>query len=258
MFVPMHAFSARTAGARSSFAAIWLVRVATYGVPTLASVRQGQAFALGLALFLGALDGWFRLRVARTARSLIAEADAMVISSGLDIARIAWPNVLAIEVWHRLNRVDYVAVHYRATGGNSVSTCWEQGNRDGLLELVRRCGALVQAVGPRTTIALAHLGDRAVRLALLRRLSHDLALALLVGTLCGITNHAIWLGAAAGFVSTLMTAAPYLNRAELVMRDGVWWQRAKNGELVSLRVIPRSLRLWVGSLSETARPSIHG
>jgi hypothetical protein len=246
----VYAFSARTAGARSSVAATSLVRAATYCVPTLARAGQGQEFALVLALCLGALDGWFRLRVARTARSLVAEADALVISSGLDSARIAWSNVLAIEVWHRLNRVDYVAVHYRETAGNSVATCWEQGSRGGLLLFVRQCAALVQATGPRRTITLAHLGDQALYVPLLRRLLLDLALALLVGTLCGIAIHTIWLGAAAAFLSTSMASAPYLRRKELVRSDGVWRQRAMNGELSPLRVIPRSLRLWTGSLSE--------
>lgn len=253
MFAPTYAFSAKSATARSSIVATWLVRAAAYSVPTLESARQGQAFALALALFLGAIDGWFRTRVSRTARSFVAQTDALVISSGFARARIAWSDVLAIEVWQRLNRVDYVTVHYRSTHGNAVATCWEQGDRDRLLELVRECAAFVQAVEPRTTITRAQLTDRAVGVPLLRRLSLDLALALVIGTLCGITTRALWLGAAAGLLSTLVTAAPYLRRKELLLRDGVWWERAKNGQLLRLRVIPRSLRRWVDTLSETTR-----
>lgn len=225
-----------------------LVRALTYALPPFLAAEQGYGHALALALFLGVLDGWFRLHVARTARSLVAETDALVIASGLDSVRTAWSNVLAIEVWHRLNRMDYVAVHYRGTAGNTVATCWAQGQREDLLLFVQECAKLAQAAGPRNTIARANLGDHAVDLALLRRLSLDLALALLVGMLCGITSHAIWLGAAAGLPSTLMAAAPYLHRAELVRSEGVWWQHHKNGELTRLRVIPRSLRLWTRAL----------
>jgi len=39
-------------------------------------------------------------------------------------------------MWRRLNRVDYVAVHYRTTAGNEVATCWEQGRREELLLFV--------------------------------------------------------------------------------------------------------------------------
>jgi hypothetical protein len=228
----------------------WLVRAVTYGVPTLVWTKQGQAYALTLALFLGAVDGWFRLRVGRTARSLVADADALTISSGLDSTRIPWSNVLAVEVWHRLNRLDYVAVHYETATGNSVATCWEQGDREALLRFVQQCATQAQAAEPRKAIVRARLGDRAVYVSLLRRLSLDLALALLVGMLCGIASHALWLGAAAALSSGLLAATPYLHGAELVHRDGVWWQRRGNGKLAPLRGIPQSLRLWAGHLSE--------
>lgn len=246
----MRAFSVSTAAAKSSILATWLVRVVTYSLPTLMSKEQGQGYTLAVTLFLGALDGWFRLRLARTARSLVADADALVISSGLDSARVAWSNVLAIEVWHRLNRVDYVAVHYRTTTGRSVATCWDQDSRDELLLFVRECAVFAQAAAPRRTIARAHLGHHAVYLALLRHLLLDMALALLVGMLCGVVSHALWLGAAAGLLSASMAATPYLYRSELVRIDGVWWRPRRNGELARLRVVPRSLRLWAGYLSE--------
>jgi len=251
MLAPRYAFSARTAAARSSVAATSLVRAATYSVPTLVSAGQGQGFALVLALFLGALDGWFRLRVARTARSLVAETDALVISSAFASTRIPWSSVLAVEVWQRLNAVDYVALHYRAPNGNSVATCWEQGSREELLLFVRHCAELAQVAGLRRTVAFAHLGDRDVYAPLFGRLLVDLAVALLVGVLCEITGRAIGLGAAAGFLSTAMAAAPYRYREELVRSDdGVWRRRAKNGELTPLRVIPRSVGLWIRALSE--------
>lgn len=246
----MHAFSATTAGARFSLLATWLVRAVTYSLPSLVWTGQGPACAAAVALFLGAVDGWSRLRLARTARSFVAEANALVISSGLTSARIAWSNVLVIEVWHRQNRVDYAAVHFRTPAGNSVATCWEQGHREELLLFVRECAALVRAASPRRTIARVHLGDKAVYLTLLRRLLLDLALALLVGVLCGIASHAVWLGAAAGLLSTLIAATPYLHHSELVHKDGVWWQRRRSGELARLTVLPRSLRLWAGYLSE--------
>lgn len=246
----MRAFSVRTAAAKSSILATWLVRVVTHGLPALVSMEQGQGYALVVALFLGALDGWFRLRLARTARSLVADADALIITSGLDSARVAWSNVLAIEVWHRLNRVDYVAVHYRTTTGRAVATCWDQDRRDELLQFVRECAVLARAAGPNRTMVRAHLGHHAVYLALLRHLLLDVALALLVGMLCGIASRALWLGAAAGLLSASMAATPYLYRSELVRIDGAWWRTRRNGELARLRVVPRSLRLWACYLSE--------
>ena len=230
--------------------ATWLVRAVTYSLPTIVWTEQAQGYALSLALFLGALDGWFRLRVARTARSFVAEADALVISSAFDCARIAWSDVLAIEVWHRLNRVDYAAVHYRTKTGNSVATCWEQDHRKELLLFVRECAALSRATSPRRTIVRLHLDDRAVYLALLRRLALDVALALLLGLLYGIASHALWLGAAAGLLSASMAATPYLHRSDLVHSAGVWWHRRGNGDLARLPVIPQSLRLWARYLAE--------
>lgn len=246
----MRAFSVTTAAATSSMLVTWLVRVVTYSLPTLVSTEQGQGYALVVALFLGPLDGCFRLRLARTARSLVAEADALVITSGIDSARVAWSNVLAIEVWHRLSRVDYLAVHYRTTNGRAVATCWAQDRRDELLLFLRECAVLTRAAGPNRTMVRAHLGHHAVYLALLRRLLLDVALALLVGMLCGLTSRALWLGAAAGFLSASMAATPYLCRSELVRIDGAWWRTRRNGELARLRVVPRSLRLWAGYLSE--------
>lgn len=246
----MHAFSATSAGARCSVLATWLVRAVTYSLPSFMWTEQGRGYAAALALFLGAVDGWSRLRLTRSARSFVAETDALVVSSGLASDRIAWSDVLAIEIWHRPNRVDYAAVHYRAPAGKSVATCWEQDHREELLRFVRQCANRVQAVGPRRTIARVHLGDQAVYLALLRRLSLDVALALLVGVLCGIASHAVWLGAAAGLLSTFIAGAPYLHHSELVHKDGVWWQRRRNGELAPLAVVPLSLRLWAGCLSE--------
>lgn len=246
----MRAFSVTTTAATSSMLVTWLVRVVAYGLPTLVSTEQGQGHALVAALFLGALDGWFRLRLARSARSLVADADALVIRSGLDSARIAWSNVLAIEVWHRLSRVDYLAVHYRTATGRAVATCWGQDRRDELLLFVRECAVLARAAGPNRTMVRAHLGHHAVYLALLRHLLLDVALALLVGLLCGIAGRALWLGAAAGFLSASIAATPYLHRSELVRIDGAWWRTRRNGELARLRVVPRSLRLWAAYLSE--------
>jgi len=237
-------FAARTASARSSFLAVWLVRGVAYCLPALVWEQQGPGYATAFALFLGLIDGLFRWRVARTARSFVAEADALVISSGLDTARVAWSNVLAIEVWHRLNRVDYCAVHYRTTAGNQVATCWEQGRREELLLFVRKCAALAKAARPRRTIARVSLSDRAAYLDLLRRLSLDLALAVLVGMLCGIVGPALWLGAAAGLVSSSLAATPYLHCTALVRRHGVWWRRRKNAKLERLRGLPPSLRPW--------------
>lgn len=73
---------------------------------------------------------------------------------------------------------------------------------------MRQCAALAKAACPRRTIVRAHLGDRSVYLALLRRLSLDVASALLVGLLCGNASHALWLGAAAALLSASLAATP--------------------------------------------------
>ena len=131
-----------------------------------------------------------------------------------------------------------------------MATCWDQDSHHELLLFVRECAVFARAAGSRRTIARAHLGDQPVYLALLRHLLLDAALALLVGMLCGITSYALCLGAAAGLLSASMAATPYLHRSELVRIDGVWWRPRRTGELERLRVLPRSLRLWAGYLSE--------
>ena len=158
----MFEFAARTAGARTSFLAVWLVRGVTYCMPALFWEQQEPSFAYAFALFLGLIDGLFRWRVARTARSFVAETDALVISSGIATARVAWSDVLAIEVWHRVNRVDSAAVHYRTASGYEVATCWEQGHREELVLFVRRCAAFAKVARPRRTIVRVNLSDRAV------------------------------------------------------------------------------------------------
>lgn len=247
----MHAFGASAVTTATSILASWLVRGVTYSLPTLLWQSGGQRDAVALALALGLLDGCNRLRLARTARSVVAAADALVISSGLGSTRVDWSDVLAVEVWHRLNRVDSTAVHYRTTAGIVVATCWEQGRRKELVQFVRQCAALAKAACPRRTIVRARLGDRSVYLALMRRLSLDVASALLVGLLWGNASHALWLGAAAALLSASLAATPHLHRAELVLRDGVWWRHRSNGDLARLRVLPKSLRLWASYLNET-------
>jgi len=238
--------------ARGSGWAATLVRGVTYSLPAFVLEQEGLHNALAFSLLLGLLDGWLRVRVARNARSFVAEPSALVVASGLQVSRIAWPNVLAVEVWHRHNRLDYVAVHYRTTAGNVVATCWGQDQGEKLVAFVRQCAALAQAEHPRRTIVRAYLGDRGVYLPLLRRSSLDLAGALLVGLICRNPAHALWLGAAAVLVSTLLAVAPHLHRANLVLRDGVWWQLRANSEPAPLRVLPNSLRLWASCLSELA------
>lgn len=51
---------------------------------------------------------------------------------------LAWPrDVLAIQTWQRINRVGYVAVHYRSAGGPVVATCWEQNGHEEMVAFVR-------------------------------------------------------------------------------------------------------------------------
>jgi hypothetical protein len=115
---------------------------------------------------------------------------------------------------------------------------------------VRECSISAQAAGPHRTIARANLTHQAVYLALLRHLLLDVALAVLVGMLCGIASFGLCLGTAAALLSASMAATPYLHSAELVRIDGAWWRPRRNGELVRLPVVPRSLRLWAGYFSE--------
>jgi hypothetical protein len=257
----MTAFAARTPGALLGNFVNWLLRGVTYSVPTLLWGQQWPLDAVAAALFLGLLDGWSRLRLARTARAFVAETDGLIISSGFESIRVAWANLLAVEVWHRMNRLDYAAVHYRTPAGNVVATCWEQDRREELLRFVRSCAAFANAADPHRRIVRVHLGDRAVYLAFLQRLSLDVTVALTLGMLGGIASHALWLGATAGLVSASLAATPYLHRAELVLHDGIWWQRTK-GTLEPLRAVPGSLCLWAGCLGEqgdaVARPVATG
>lgn len=245
----MSAFAARTPGALLGNFVNWLLRGVTCSLPTLLWAQRWPLEAAAAALFLGLLDGWSRLRLARTARAFVAEPEGLVISSGLDSIRVAWSDVLAVEVWHRMNRVDYAAVHYRTPAGNVVATCWDQDHREELLGFVRRCAALANAGNPPRRIVRVHLGDRAAYVTLLRRLSLDVAMALTLGMLGGVASHALWLGATAGLVSASLAATPYLQPAELVLHDGIWWQRTK-GTLKPLRAVPGSLRFWAGCLCE--------
>lgn len=250
----MYSFSARSAVARASIAASWLVRVAAYAWPTLVSLQDGFGSALPFALACGLMDGLFRLQVGRNARSFVAEADALVIASGFSTLRIAWSKVTAIETWQQRNRVDLVAVHYEGDAGIAVATCWDQNHREECQAFVRRCAELVQTAGPRSSITRASLAERSVQLLLLRHLALDVAITLLAGILCGVVGQAIWLGLATATVSTSLAASVFLRSARLEAKDGLWWRRGNGEKLERLRVVPRSLRLWVDCLSQT----VHG
>lgn len=244
----MHKFEAKRFASRTSGVACLLVRSTSCLLPTVLLSQHDFATGMVAALSLGLADGWSRLWISRTAGSFAAEVEGLVVSSGLASRRIAWADVMAIQTWQRINRVDYVVVHYRSASGMAVATCWEQNGHDELVAFVRACTG---AVTPgRETIALAGLQDRAIWAPLFKRLALDVAVASILGFVLGVVGPAFTLGLTAASVSTLLASSRYAPRApSLVLRDGRWWQSGTDGTVHALQTLPRSLRFWLNALA---------
>jgi len=244
----MHKFEAKRFASRTSGLACLLVRSTSCLLPTVLLLQHDIATAVVVAMSLGVADGWSRLWVSRTADSFTAELDGLVISSGLASRCVAWADVLAIQTWQRINRVDYVAIHYRSADGPAVATCWEQNGHEEMVAFVRECAGAVTS--QRETVALGAIRDRAIWSALLTRFVLDVVVALTWGFVLGIVGPALLLGTVAASVSTVFASTRYsLRPTTLRLKDGLWWLRGTNGSDRALRTVPRSLRLWVNSLA---------
>lgn len=244
----MHKFEAKRFASRTSGLACLLVGSTSCLLPTVLLLQHDFATGMVAALSFGLAEGWSRLWISRTAGSFTAEAEGLVVASGLARRRIAWADVTAIQTWRRINRVDYVVVHYRSAGSMAVASCWEQNGHDEMVAFVRECAS---AVTPgRESVALAGLRDRAIWAPLFKRFALDVALASILGFALGVGGAGFLLGLAAASVSTLLASSRYAARAtSLVLKDGRWWRCGTNGAGDALRTLPRSLRFWVGSLA---------
>lgn len=242
-------FRAKRLVSRVSGLAALPVRLASWVLPS-ALVLDGD-FGMGLvaAIFLGATDGRVRLWMARTAGGFIARQHQLVISPGIRTMKIPWADVLAVETFEGVNRVDYVLVHFQSSpSGVAAASCWEQNGRDELLEFVRAAAVRVNASSRRTTITLAALRDRSVWLPLLRRFLVDVAIASVLGLILGFLGKAALLGVVSASLSAGLAGSRYSFQAtRLTWKEGLWWCSTGSKTRV-LRVVPPSLRLWVDAL----------
>jgi len=228
-----------------------LVRFAMWGLPAAAVIGHDHVTALVTAAFLGLTDGWFRLWISRTSRSLLAEAQGLAIASGFGVRVVAWTDLLAIQTWRGLKRTDYVAVHYRNGGRIEVASCWDQNGHDELLALVCACAAHVRSNARHLSITLAGLREPGVYLPLLRRFTQDAVIATVVGCIIGVMGSVFALGLLSASLSTLVVAIRHPLRATtLVQRGGLWCSQGV--EPSPLRPLPSALRLWVRCLDEVA------
>jgi len=229
-----------------------VVRVASWLLP-LRELLEGNSESNGFPpVVTGIMVGFSRLRGSRSARSLVAANDGLTIYSGLQKIEIAWDDVLGVETWRRMNRVDHVAIHYRLAGERAIATCWDQNGREDLAAFVKACGAAVSAFGPRTTIELAGLGDRGVWLPLLRRFAVDVAVPLGLAAVAGLARRELPVALIVSSVSMFMACGQYRWRtARFASKDGLWWRVTDEG-LKRIQTIPPSLRLWVDALASAA------
>jgi len=227
-----------------------LLRVGAWCFPLTTLAHGPSTAALVGALFLGVAQGRSRLMASRTARSLLAGDDSLTIRAGSRAERVGWSSVLAVETWQRMNRVQYVAVHYRRDGRRRVATCWDQGGQADLLDFVRACAAGVSRGAPRGAIVVAGLRDPQVGLALLGRFLVDVAATASVGLADGLFTRALGLGLISAGVAALFEASRSpLTPLQLVSDQGVWWRSTARGRL-RLDTIPCSLRDWVRALGD--------
>jgi hypothetical protein len=246
-------FRAKRLLSRVSGLAALPVRLASWVLPSGLVLDGDVGMGLVAAIFLGATDGRVRLWMARTAAGFIARQHQLVISPGVQTVKIPWADVLAIETFEGVNRVDYVVVHYQSPSGLAAASCWEQNGRDDVLAFVRAAAARVNAESRRATITLAALRDQGVWRPLLERFIVDVAVASIVGLILGFVGTAALLGVLSASLSAGLAASRYsLQTTRLIWKDGLWW-RAKGSETRALRVVPPSLRLWVDALDATAQ-----
>lgn len=232
----------------------WLSRLVMCGVPTLVFSSGHFAFAVIIALWLGAMDGFARLWGSCSSRALVAEPEGLTISSLFSCRIVPWANVSAIRTWHNLNHLWYVAVHYRRADGRlEVASCLDQCDADEARDFVCACASYASSGSRRRSITLAGLRDQGVYLPLFRRFTHDVAIATVVGWAFGSMGTAFLFGLLAAAQSLLIALIRHpLRTTTFVEQDGLWCSCSKGLEARPLRLIPRSLQVWVRGLAEAA------
>jgi hypothetical protein len=241
-------FAAKRLVARSSWLFEWVVRCASWVVPLGVLIDRDLWAALSAALFLGIADGYVRLMTSRTARSLVAESEGLLISSAFQTSRIPWPQVLAVQTWSRPGGVEHVAVHYRSAAGGGVATCWEQHEHAELVDFIKACGARVNSESERQVITVLGLHERAVWAPLARRALLDVGVAACFALVLG---PALLLGVITAGVSAVIACSRYpLWTTRFFLKDGLWCRETKRG-VKRLSTVPRRLRMWVDALGDS-------
>jgi hypothetical protein len=246
----MSEFAARHPAAQFSPFYALVLRAGSWLFPLTTLHHDVSGAAVCGALLMGIVYGRSRLMTSRTARSLVATRDRLTISRALGAERVDWSSVLAIESWQRMNRVKYVAVHYRSAGRTQVATCWDQDADEDLQEFLHQCAAAVSSNAPRDAITVAGLLDRGVWLPVVRRFVIDVAVTASAGFAFGLARRALAFGLITASVAALLEVSRCpLTTMQLVSSEGLWWRSTQRG-LRRLRLIPRSLRLWVRALGD--------
>jgi hypothetical protein len=254
----MSEFSARRATARSSEVVASVVRMVTLGVPLAVLLEGDHVGAWLVALACGAADGWCRLWVTRSARSLVAESEGLLITSGSETRRVPWSDVTALQTWQRLNRVDYIAVHYRNHRGLTVATCWDQNAHEELVRFVHACARHVTAGTFRNGIELAGLRSPGVWRGVASRFVTDVAATVALGLACSLFREALAVGLIAASMSALLLSRRYGLRPAAFTRRTSQWYAQRSETLVRLTTLPASLTLWVQRLADAEGPNVLG
>jgi len=231
----------------------WLSRLVMCGLPTIFLTFGHFALSVIGAFSWGVMDGLARLWGSCSSRALVAEPEGLTISGLFSCRIVPWPNVLAIRTWHRFNRLDYVAVYYRRADGRlEIASCLDQGDADQVRDFVCACADYASCASPRRSITLAGVHDQGVYLPLFRRFTQDVAIATVIGWAFDRGGPAFALGLLAASPSALVSLIRHpLRTTTFVEQDGLWCSCVK-GEARPLRLIPRSLQLWVRGLAEAA------
>ena len=249
----MHEFATRGTALYTA-PADWVSRLVMCGLPTIIFTPGHFGFSAATALWLGFMDGFARLWGSCSSRALVAEPEGLTISCLFSCRIVLWANVSAIRTWHHLNRLEYVAVHYRGADGRlQIASCLDQCDADELREFVSACAGYASSAAPRRNITFAGLRDQGVYLPLFRRFTQDIATATVVGWALGTMSTAIALGLLAASLSLLVALIRHPFRTTtFVEKEGLWCSGSRGLEARPLQLIPRSLQLWVRGLAEAA------
>jgi hypothetical protein len=245
----MTEFAAKSGSSLTIWIPLLLARGATWILPALTLIQQGEQDARFFVVPLGLVDGFIRLRASRSARSLDATRDGLVIAAGLGSTSVAWVDVLGIQTSRNVGDVHNVAVHYRTARGGNIATCWEQFEGAELKSFVMACGAYVNQHSVRAKITLFGVEARPVWSSLANRFAQDVAIATCFALVLG--PALLPLGIVAALASACVACLRYPPGKSYILTERVWWRETSRGPR-RLKVIPPSLRLWVDALSRSS------